>query len=103
MFAITGATGQLGRLVIDQLLERIPADQIAALVRSPDKAADLAARGVVVRHADYDKPETLRISAIVTRIPAPRRALAMPRPMPLAPPGSASSPIPACCAPTPRH
>jgi len=60
MFAITGATGQLGRLVIDQLLERIPAGQIAALVRSPDKAADLAARGVVVRHADYDKPETLR-------------------------------------------
>ena len=59
MFAITGATGQLGRLVIDELLERVPANQIAALVRSPDKAADLAARGVVVRHADYDKPETL--------------------------------------------
>jgi len=59
MIAITAATGQLGRLVIESLLERVPAAGIAALVRSPGKAADLAARGIVVRHADYDLPQTL--------------------------------------------
>lgn len=59
MFAITGATGQLGRLVIDALLRTVPADRIVAAVRSPSKAADLSALGVVVREADYDRPDTL--------------------------------------------
>ena len=59
MLIITGATGQLGRLVIDELLKTVPARQIVAAVRNPEKAADLAARGVQVRHADYDRPETL--------------------------------------------
>ncbi|MEY8881742.1 SDR family oxidoreductase [Donghicola sp. XS_ASV15] len=54
--AITGATGQLGRIVINQLKAKVPAEQIVALVRSPEKAADL---GVEVRAFDYDKPETL--------------------------------------------
>lgn len=59
-YAVTGATGHLGRLVLDQLLERgvAPAD-VRALARTPEKAADLAARGVQVREADYDRPETL--------------------------------------------
>lgn len=59
MFAVTGATGQLGRLVIDELLKSIPPGQIVAAVRSPDKASDLAAKGVQVRQADYNQPETL--------------------------------------------
>lgn len=59
MFAVTGATGQLGRLVIDALLKKVPAGEIVAAVRTPAKAADLAARGVVVRQADYSQPETL--------------------------------------------
>ncbi len=60
MLTITGATGKLGRLVIDDLLARgVPADQIAAAVRSPASAADLADRGVVVREADYERPDTL--------------------------------------------
>jgi NAD(P)H dehydrogenase (quinone) len=59
MYAITGATGQLGRLVIDHLLKTVPADRIVAAVRNPAKAADLAARGVVVREADYTRPDTL--------------------------------------------
>ncbi|MDR9385697.1 SDR family oxidoreductase [Ralstonia sp. 11b] len=59
MYAITGATGQLGRLVIDALLETVPADQIVAAVRNPGKAQDLAKRGVKVREADYTRPETL--------------------------------------------
>jgi NAD(P)H dehydrogenase (quinone) len=54
MIAITGATGQLGRLVINDLLTKVPAQSIIAVVRSPAKAADLAARGVQVRQAGYD-------------------------------------------------
>ncbi|WP_109466616.1 NmrA family NAD(P)-binding protein [Albibacillus kandeliae] len=59
MIAVTGATGQLGRLVIDALLEKVPAASVAALVRDPAKAADLAAMGVTLRQADYAQPETL--------------------------------------------
>jgi NAD(P)H dehydrogenase (quinone) len=59
MIAITGATGQLGRLVIQNLLNTVPASQIVAAVRSPEKAADLAALGVQVRQADYAQPATL--------------------------------------------
>ncbi|TAL53039.1 SDR family oxidoreductase [Pandoraea sp.] len=59
MYAVTGATGQLGRLVIDGLLEKVPADRIVAAVRNPARAQDLAERGVVVREADYSRPETL--------------------------------------------
>ncbi|WP_328537262.1 SDR family oxidoreductase [Streptomyces sp. NBC_00344] len=56
---VTGATGALGRLVIDELLTKVPADRIAAVVRNKEKAADLAARGIEVRIADYDEPATL--------------------------------------------
>lgn len=59
MIAVTGATGQLGRLVIDALLKKVPAAEIVAAVRSPEKAADLAALGVQVRKADYTSPESL--------------------------------------------
>ncbi len=54
--AITGATGQLGRLVIAGLNETLQPDSILALARSPEKAADL---GVPSRVFDYDSPETL--------------------------------------------
>ena len=54
--AITGATGQLGRLVITSLRGKLPASDIVALARTPAKAADL---GVTVRAADYARPETL--------------------------------------------
>lgn len=56
LIAVTGATGQFGRLAIAELKRRVPADAIVALTRSPGKAADL---GVAVREADYDRPETL--------------------------------------------
>ncbi|MEU8217897.1 SDR family oxidoreductase [Micromonospora taraxaci] len=59
-YAVTGATGRLGRLVIGQLLDSgVPAAEIAAIVRSPEKAADLAARGVEIRKANYGDPSTL--------------------------------------------
>ncbi|OYD83584.1 SDR family oxidoreductase [Azospirillum brasilense] len=54
--AVTGATGQLGRLVIARLKETLPASGIVALVRSPAKAADL---GVETREADYGNPDAL--------------------------------------------
>ena len=58
---VTGATGQLGRLVIDTLRETVPADQIAAGVRDAASEAAKALRdqGVEVRTADYTQPETL--------------------------------------------
>lgn len=59
MYAITGANGQLGQLVIDRLLEHVPADQIIATVRKPDDGDALRKQGVEVRQADYDQPETL--------------------------------------------
>lgn len=59
MIAVTGATGQLGRLVIEALLKTVPANQIVAAVRSPEKAQDLAKQGLVVRQADYSQPATL--------------------------------------------
>ncbi|BBC94295.1 NAD(P)-dependent oxidoreductase [Streptomyces rochei] len=55
---VTGATGHLGRHVVEQLLEKVPAEQITAVVRDEKKAADLAARGVRLAVADYNAPET---------------------------------------------
>ena len=59
MIIVTGATGQLGRLIVKALLKKTAPSQVVAAVRSPDKAADLAQAGVNVRPADYDRPETL--------------------------------------------
>ncbi|MFE7839449.1 SDR family oxidoreductase [Streptomyces sp. NPDC057474] len=55
---VTGATGQLGKFVVEGLLEKVPAEQITAVVRSEEKAAGFAARGVKVAVADYNTPET---------------------------------------------
>jgi NAD(P)H dehydrogenase (quinone) len=56
---VTGASGQLGHLVVDALLRTLPAAQVVAGARNPQKAADLAARGVEVREVDYERPEAL--------------------------------------------
>ncbi|MFI5478362.1 SDR family oxidoreductase [Streptomyces rubiginosohelvolus] len=56
---VTGATGALGRLVVDALLATVPAGEVVAVVRDKEKAAALAARGVELRIADYSAPETL--------------------------------------------
>ncbi|MFK3981586.1 NAD(P)H-binding protein [Micromonospora sp. NPDC050397] len=60
MIVVSAASGALGRLVLAQLLTRVPADQVVAAVRDPARAADLAATGIGVRHADYDDPASLR-------------------------------------------
>lgn len=59
MYAITGASGQLGSLVIEALLTKVAPGEIVALARNPEKLAHLADRHVVVRPFDYDRPETL--------------------------------------------
>jgi NAD(P)H dehydrogenase (quinone) len=59
-YAITGASGHLGRLAVAELMTGgVPASNVVALVRTRSKAADLAKRGVQVREADYTRPETL--------------------------------------------
>ncbi len=56
--AVTAATGQLGRLVVQNLLKRgVAASDIVATVRDPAKAEPLAAQGIDVRRADYNDPE----------------------------------------------
>jgi len=53
---ITGATGQLGRLVIENLKRKVAEENLVALVRTPEKASDL---GIETRAFDYEKPESL--------------------------------------------
>lgn len=58
---VTGASGQLGRGVINHLLDtfKVPADRIIATTRTPANLADLAARGVTIREADFDDTASL--------------------------------------------
>lgn len=59
--AVTGATGQLGRLVIESLKTKVAADSIVALVRNPEKAADL---GVEARAFDYNAPDSAVLAGV---------------------------------------
>ena len=60
MIIVTGATGQLGHTIVEQLIARVPANQVGVSVRDPKKAADLEALGVRVRQGDFENPESLR-------------------------------------------
>jgi NAD(P)H dehydrogenase (quinone) len=60
MYAVTGASGQLGRLVIEALIAKADPASILALVRDPAKLDDLARQGVVVRAFDYKAQEALK-------------------------------------------
>jgi NAD(P)H dehydrogenase (quinone) len=59
-YAVTGATGKLGRLVLDELLQQTDAGNVVALARDPAKLEDYAAKGVQVRTADYDDADSLK-------------------------------------------
>jgi len=59
MILVTGASGQLGRLVIKALLRSIAPSEVVAGVRSPEKVSDLAQAGVQIRTVDYDRAEAL--------------------------------------------
>lgn len=56
---VTGASGHLGRLVAEELLERSPASELVLVTRHPEALQDLTARGATVRHGDFDAPHTL--------------------------------------------
>lgn len=59
-YAVTGSTGPFGRTAIETLLARgVAPSDVVAVARTPEKATDLADRGVHVREGDYDRPETL--------------------------------------------
>lgn len=62
MIVVTGATGQLGRGIVEQLLQRAEATRLGVSVRDPEKARDLAARGVHVRQGDFADPAGLHHS-----------------------------------------
>jgi NAD(P)H dehydrogenase (quinone) len=58
---VTGASGHLGRLVVESLLDRgVPAQDVVATARDLDSIADLAAKGVVTRRVDYNDPASLK-------------------------------------------
>jgi NAD(P)H dehydrogenase (quinone) len=56
---VTGASGHLGRLVAEELLDRMPSSEIVLVTRHPEAIEDLAERGATVRHGDFDQPESL--------------------------------------------
>ena len=58
-YAITGASGHLGRLTAEALLHRVEPDEFVLITRTPDRLADLAVRGVDVRAGDFTRPGTL--------------------------------------------
>jgi uncharacterized protein YbjT (DUF2867 family) len=59
MIIVTGGTGRLGAQIVDRLLARVPAERVGVSVRDPDRAGDLAARGVRVRRGDFTDPGSL--------------------------------------------
>jgi NAD(P)H dehydrogenase (quinone) len=57
---VTGAAGHLGRLVAEQLLERVAPEQLVFVTRTPEALRECRARGAEVRYGDFDKPASLR-------------------------------------------
>jgi len=97
MILVTGATGRLGGAVVDRLLERMPATELAVSVRDPDKARPLADRGVSVRRGDFTEPSTLAQAfegasrVLITPGPPTRHRTPVPSPLPSPPVPSTSS------------
>lgn len=59
-YAVTGATGKLGRLVLDELLLKANPRDIVALARDPSALDSYSQKGIEVRRADYDDPASLK-------------------------------------------
>ena len=57
---VSGASGQFGNAAARMLLDRVPAEDLVLLSRTPDRLAAFAEAGAHVRHADFDDPATLR-------------------------------------------
>lgn len=61
---VTGATGQLGRLVVAELLQAAPWARVIGLVRNVAAAKALADSGVELRRADYDDPASIATALV---------------------------------------
>ena len=59
MIIVTGSSGAFGRAAAERLLERVPPETLILTSRTPEKLADLAARGAQIRAADFDDPDSL--------------------------------------------
>ena len=59
MIVVTGATGKLGMLIVEELARRIPGRDIGVSVRKPEKATEHQKRGIRVRRGDFSEPDTL--------------------------------------------
>ncbi|WP_116952560.1 NmrA family NAD(P)-binding protein [Jiangella endophytica] len=59
MIVVTGATGRFGTVVVEDLIARVPAGEVAVVARDPEKARRFAERGVDVRRGDYDDRASL--------------------------------------------
>lgn len=59
MIIVTGANGQLGRAIVERLVERVPVEKIGVSVRDPRKARGLEEQGVRVRQGDFGDAEGL--------------------------------------------
>ena len=59
MIVVTGATGKLGKLIVEELASRMPPEEMGVSVRDPKKVADLLQHGIRVRHGDFAQPGTL--------------------------------------------
>jgi len=71
-YAVTGASGQLGRKIVQALLDlHVSPFDVIALARNTDKVEDLAALGVRTRQADYDQPETLATALVLVSASEP--------------------------------
>jgi NAD(P)H dehydrogenase (quinone) len=70
---ITGASGQLGRLTAELVLDRMPASEVILTTRRPEALSDLAERGARVRQADFDRPEMTLAAARPSTAPPSRR------------------------------
>jgi NAD(P)H dehydrogenase (quinone) len=57
---VTGAAGHLGRLVAEQLLERVAAQDLVLVTRTPEALREFRARGAEVRYGNFDEPASLR-------------------------------------------
>jgi NAD(P)H dehydrogenase (quinone) len=82
-YAVTGASGHLGRHAVQELLARgVPPSGVVAVARTPGQADDLAQRGAQVRGADYSRPQTLgpalagvdRLLLVSSSVPGQRAA-----------------------------
>lgn len=62
MIVVTGASGNLGRKIVEKLITQIPASQVAVSVRNTEKVSDLQEHGVRVRKGDFNDPESLKYS-----------------------------------------